>query len=1154
MTFEEILDQAIAMLQRRGRLTYGALKRQFQLDDAYLDDVKAELIEGQRVAVDEDGRVLVWTGHADVPPLPTTPPPQLGSLPATADLQLIQGLPLPAAPQSADAERRQLTVMFCDLVESTALSTQLDPEDLREVVRAYQATCAEVIQHFDGHIAQYLGDGLLVYFGYPQAHEDDAQRAIRTGLGMIEVMGTLNSRLAQRHGVQLAIRMGIHTGLVVVGEMGGGGRQEQLALGDTPNIAARLQGLAAPNTVVISDATYHLVQGYFQCAALGAQMLRGIAQPLQVHRVLAESDVHSRLDVAQIRGLRPLVGREQEVGLLVERWEQVKRREGHVVLLSGEGGIGKSRLVQVLKEHVTGEHHVWIECRSSPYYQHTALYPLLGMLQRTLHWQPHDAPAEKLAKLEQALSQYKVSGEEAVQLLAPLLSLPLPEAHYPSLHLLPRQQRQKTFETLLAILLEQAERQPVLFILEDLHWTDPSTLEFLTLLIDQIPTVSLLIVLTCRPTFQPPWSHRSYLTEMTVNRLSQPQIERMTTQVAGGKTLPDAVMHQIVEKTDGVPLFVEEMTKAILESGQLQDINGHYELAGSLRALTIPTTLQDSLMARLDRLVTAKAVAQYAAVIGRQFPYVWLHAVLQLDAATLQRELGRLVEAEIVYQRGLPPHATYRFKHALIRDAAYESLLKSTRQHYHQWIAQVLEEQFPETAETQPELLAHHATEARLGEHAIRYWQRASQRAIERSANLEAISHLTKGLEVLTTLPDSTERMQQEILLQTALASAYIAVRGGAAPEVERAYTRARELCQQTGDTAQLILVLGGLRRHYSQRAEYQRVRELGEQLLHLAQRQQDPVALLEAHLGLGLTLWDLGELTEARTHLEQGIVLYDRQQDRSLAFRHGRDPGVTSRYAAALVLWLLGYPSQALQRSHEAIRLAQELSHAYSLALALYWAAECHRYRREEQAAHERVEAAIALSTEQGFTQYLVRGTILRGGVLAAQGRSEMGIAQMRQGLAAFQTSGGGVSQPSFLALLAEAYGQGGQGEEGLRVLAEALGLVEKTGDRFWKAELYRLKGELLLQQAPTRRRAKDTQHLWEEAEGCLHQALNIARRQQAKSLELRAALSLSRVWQQQGRRDQARALLAPVYEWFTEGFDTADLQEAKALLEMLT
>ncbi len=779
--------------------------------------------------------------------------------------------------------------------------------------------------------------------------------------------------------------------------MGGAERQEQLALGETPNIAARIQGLAAPNTVVISDATYRLVQGYFQCAACGAQTLRGIAQPLHMYRVLGESDVHSRLDVAQTRGLPPLVGREQEVGLLVERWEQVKTKQGHVILLSGEGGIGKSRLVQVLKEHVTGEHHVWLECRSSPYYQHTALYPLIGLLQRTLHWQPHDAPAEKLTKLEQALSQYRLPVEEAVQLLAPLLSLPLPEAHYPSLHLLPQQQRQKTFETLLAILLEQAEHHPVLFILEDLHWTDPSTLEFLTLLIDQIPTIALLIVLTCRPTFQPPWSHRSYLTEMTVNRLSPHQIARMTAHVAGGKTLPEAVMHQIVEKTDGVPLFVEEMTKAILESGQLQDVDGHYELAGSFHALTIPTTLQDSLMARLDRLVTAKAVAQYAAVIGRQFPYAWLHAVTQLDAATLQRELGRLVEAEIVYQRGLPPHVTYRFKHALIRDAAYASLLKSTRQHYHQQIAQVLEEQFPETAKTQPELLAHHATEAGLGEHAIRYWQQAGQRAIERSANLEAISHLTKGLEVLTTLPDSTERMQQEILLQTALASTYIAAKGAAALEVERAYARARELCQQTGDTAQLIPVLGGLRRHYSQRAEYQRVRELGEQLLHLAQRRQDPVALLEAHLGLELTLWDLGELTEARTHLEQGIVLYDRQQDRSLAFRHGRDPGVTSRYAAALVLWLLGYPNQALQRSHEAIRLAQELSHAYSLALALYWTAVCHQYRREGQAAHERVEAAIALSTEQGFASYLARGTLLRGWVLAAQGQGEVGIVQMR-------------------------------------------------------------------------------------------------------------------------------------------------------------
>ena len=468
--------------------------------------------------------------------------------------------------------------MFCDLVESTKLSSQLDPEEYREVVRAYQSACTEVIQHYDGHIAQLLGDGLLVYFGYPQAHEDDAQRAVRAGLGILNAMGALNQRLPQAKGLHLSLRMGIHTGLVVVGEMGGAGRQEQLALGEVPNLAARLQGLAASNTVVISDATSRLVQGYFACQDLGAQTLRGVAEPVQVYCVLQESGARGRLDVAVTRGLTPLVGREQEVGLLVERWEQVKAGQGQVVLLTGDAGIGKSRLVQMLKDHVADEPYIRWECRNAEYYQNTALFPLVDLFQRILRFEAQETPEEKFGKLEHALSQYRVPVEESVPLFAPLLSVPIPENPYPPLNLSPQRQRQKTLETIVAILLELAERQPVLLIIEDLHWTDPSTLELLNLVLDQTPTASVLVLLTCRPTFQPSWSHRSYLTEITVNRLSQPQIKRMTAHVAGDKPLSQEVCVQIADKTDGVPLFVEEITKAILESGHLKEVDGHYHL------------------------------------------------------------------------------------------------------------------------------------------------------------------------------------------------------------------------------------------------------------------------------------------------------------------------------------------------------------------------------------------------------------------------------------------------------------------------------------------------------------------------------------------------------------------------------------------------
>jgi predicted ATPase len=704
----------------------------------------------------------------------------------------------------------------------------------------------------NSYIAQYLGDGLLVYFGYPQAHEDDTQRAVRTGLGILDAMGDLNTRLQQAKGVQLAIRVGVHTGLVVVGEMGGAGRQEQLALGEVPNVASRIQGLAEPNTIAISAATYRLVQGFFDCQALGEYTLRGVSQPLNVYRVLRESGVHSRLDLVSTRGLTPLVGREQEVGLLLERWEQVKTGHGHVVLLTGDAGIGKSRLVQRLKDHVTNEPHVRWECRSSEYYQNTALFPLVDLFQRLWRFEAHEAPDLKLEKLTHALSQYRLPMEESVQLFVPLLSVPIPEDTYTPLQLSPQRQRQKTLESLVAIMLELAERQPVLFILEDLHWTDPTTLEWLNLVLDQTPTASLLVLLICRPHFQPAWHHRSYLTEITVNRLSHAQVEQIVVGMTDGKTFPAEVLQQILAKTDGVPLFVEELTKAILESGSLKEVDEHYELMGSLSTFAIPATLQDSLVARLDRLMTGKVIAQLGATIGRQFSYALLKAVAQLNERTLHEELHRLVEAELLYQRGVPPQSAYVFKHALIQDAAYESLLKSTRQHYHQRIAHVLEEQFPETTQAQPEFLAHHYTEAGLTGQAVAYWYKAGQKASEGSAHVEAISHLTKGLALLQTLAETPERTRREIDIYIALGAALIATKGYAAPEVGETYTYARQLCQHLADPHQLFPILRGLWHYYQVCAEYQTAQTLGEQLLALAQQSQDAAMRVAAHRALG--------------------------------------------------------------------------------------------------------------------------------------------------------------------------------------------------------------------------------------------------------------------------------------------------------------
>jgi class 3 adenylate cyclase len=582
MDFYKVVGQVLTLLQRQGRVSYRALKRQFGIDDDFIEDLKEELLYAHESAVQADERGFTWTGKTEAIQVTTTSQPDQPVPQPTTQATRPATEPPPTEPRPREAERRQLTVMFCDLVDSTKLSNKLDPEDYREVVREYQKVCTEVIQRYGGHTAQYLGDGLLVYFGYPQSHEDEAQRAVYTSLGILDALKSLSARLEPDKNIRLALRIGIHTGLVVVGDIGEGSRQEQLALGETPNIAARIQNLAQSDTVVMSADTYRLVQGFFECALLGEQDLRGVSQPIAVYRVVRESGVQSRLDVASSHGLTPLVGREQEVGLLFERWQQATDGQGQVILLSGEAGIGKSRLVQVLKDHVASEPHTRWECRSSPYYQNTALYPITDLMHRTLRWQQDDTPDARLAQLERQLSQYRLPLEETVPLFAPLLSLPIPDDRYPPLHLSPQRQRQKTLESVVAILLELAEREPVLFILEDLHWTDPTTLEFLGLLVEQVPTAAIYTLLTCRPEFQPSWSHRSYLTEITVNRLSRNHIKRIAEQVAGGKRLPGAVLQQIVEKTDGVPLFVEEMTKAVLESRVLQERDGQYDLAGSL--------------------------------------------------------------------------------------------------------------------------------------------------------------------------------------------------------------------------------------------------------------------------------------------------------------------------------------------------------------------------------------------------------------------------------------------------------------------------------------------------------------------------------------------------------------------------------------------
>ncbi len=1202
MGFYEVLDQVVALLRQRGRVTYRVLKREFQLDDAGLEDLKEELINAQHLAVDEQGAILVWTGappaaepaerkfhavllavmallqreqrvtyrslryifgvddaclHAVRDELCfrrlareedgqglvwTGEDASQAMLHTPEDVPVLTSAGLRSGPE--EAERRQLTVLFCDLVGSTQLSGQLDPEDLRAVVCAYQEAAAAVIQQYAGHIAQYLGDGLLVYFGYPTAHEDDARRAVHTGLGIVEAIATLNTRLMGQYGVQLAVRLGVHTGPVVVGVMGGGGRHEHLALGETPNIAARLEGLAPANAVVISAVTARLVSGTFALDDVGTHTLRGVAEPMTISRVRGLRPTRS-LDEEFVTATVPvLVGRDEEGGLLRRRWDQSRAGLGQVVFVSGEAGIGKSALVKGLRAQVRAEGLPRIVFRCSPYHTASALYPVIAHLEQLWHFAPDDTPVTRLIKLEAGLRPSDLPLGEVVPLFAGLLAVPLPAERYAPPTGTSQQQKQQTLDTLVAWLAAQAERQPVLAVWEDLHWADPTTLELLGLVIEQAPTMPMLHVLTSRPAFRPPWPPRSHLTSLVLNRLEPRQVEALITQRAGGKALPAEVVRHVVTKTDGVPLYVEELTKMLLASPLLREETGQYVLTGQLGTVAIPDTLQDALMARLDQLSAAKEVAQLGAVLGREFTYDLVKGIAPQNEYTLQAGLSQLVAAELLYQRGRPPRARYVFKHALIQDAAYASLLKSTRQQVHRRIAQVLEEQFPEIVATQPELLAHHLTEAGHPAQAVGYWQRAGERAVGRSAHLEAISHLTTGLAVLPTLPETAERIQQELLMQTTLGPALMITKGFAAPEVEHAYARARTLCQRVGETPQLFSVLRGLWQFYNGRGEYQTARELGEQCLLLAQQGHDTARLLEAHHTLWTTRLLLGELPLAHNHLKEGLALYDPQQHRALAVLYGHDPGVCCRSVAAVALWLLGYPDQALRQQHAAHTLAQEVAHPPSLAFTRMLGAIAHQLRREAPVAHEQAEALIALATEQGFTLFLAIGGILRAGTRTALRQRGEQIGQIRQDLAAVRETGSALWEPYFLALLADVYAQEGQVEAGLATLAEALAAAQATGERWGEAELYRLRGSLLLRQTGTPQA---------EAETWLQRAVDVARRQEAKSLELRAAMSLSRLWYQQGKRKEAHDLLAEVYAWFTEGFDTADLQEAKALLEEL-
>jgi class 3 adenylate cyclase/tetratricopeptide (TPR) repeat protein len=1027
------------------------------------------------------------------------------------------------------AERRQLTVLFCDLVGSTALAARLDPEDLREIIGAYHRCVADAVGRFGGFVAKYMGDGVLVYFGYPQAHEDDAEQAVRAGLALVDGVGRLQAPELLR------VRVGIGTGEVVVGDLiTSGDGQERGVVGETPNLAARLQALAEPSTVVIGPQTRLLLGDLFECRDLLEVEVKGFPEPVHAYQVVRESGVESRFEALHGAALTPLVGREDEIDLLLRQWRRAKGGEGRVVLLSGEPGIGKSRLAAALQEKIENEPRALIRYFCSPHHQDSALHPFIAQLERAAGFEREDPPEVMLNKL----AVLAPASPEDGALLADLLSLPT-EGQLPALQLTPQRKKEKTYEALLRQLEASARQRPVLMLFEDVHWIDPSSRELLDLVMERVPRLPMLVLVTFRPEFQPPWSGQAHVTVLVLNRLDRREGATLVSQVAGAEALPGEVVTEIVKRTDGVPLFVEELTKAVLEGGSAGTTLSRAGATGA----NVPATLHASLMARLDRLGPAvKEVAQVGAALGREFSYELLTAVAQWKAAELDAALDQLVVAGLAFRRGTPPQATFLFKHALVQDAAYGTLLRGKRQELHGRVAHVLKEQWPETAEAQPELLAHHCAQAGLVEQAIAYYARAGQRAIARSAMAEAIAQLKKALELLTSLPDGVARQRQELELQIALGRALIAAQGYAASAVGETYARARALCEQLDRPPEIVSVLYGQCAQYLGKGRLRRAREIAAELLQVGEAGGVVAITVLGHRLSAAACFNLGEFLTARAHLEQALALFDPAHRPFYMSFLIPDPLVNLLSYHSIDLFCLGYFDQARLECDATVEEGHKNGHAFSLTAALSGACQVDWGTRSREELLARADAIIAVSDEHGFLFHRAVGTVYRGWTLAAIGQTEQGIVLLEAGVAAYRATGAVGEVPFFLILLADAKGMAKEPDEGLGHLGEAERLMEEIEVRWAEAELHRVRGELL-------RAGHDPAG----AERSLCRAIDVAQQQSAKFWELRAATSLARLWREQGKRDAARNLLAPTYGWFTEGFDTPILKEARALLDEL-
>jgi predicted ATPase/class 3 adenylate cyclase len=1041
----------------------------------------------------------------------------------------------------AEAERRQVTVMFCDLVGWTALSGSMDPEDLRDVVSAYRKCVAEIVHRFDGYVAQYMGDGVLVYFGYPHAHEDDSERAIWAGLEII------TSVTALKVDVPLHTRVGVATGVVVVGDLiGSGEAQERAIVGETPNLAARLQSIAESDSIVLAETTRRLLGDLFELRDLGAQNLKGITGQIRAWVVLQPKTVESRFEAAHADRLTALVGREEEIETLLRRWRRAKNREGQVVLLSGEPGIGKSRLTVELLNRIRTEPCTRLRYFCSPQRANSALHPIIGQLERAAGFTREDDPRAKADKLNSLLARTSTSSQDAA-LFAEILSLP--GGFFPAFERTAPEQREKTLTALTSQVERLASQQPVLMILEDAHWIDPTSLEVFSRIVERTRTHAVLLVVTFRPDFNPLWTGQPNVTLMMLRRLEQRDGIAIIDQLIANKSLSQDVMTKIIERTDGIPLFIEEMTKAVLEFREFEAQRTASGIPSSVQ--DVPATLHASLMARLDRLGSAKEVAQIGAAIGRQFSHELLAAVARYSNKELEQALARLIEAGLVFRHGSPPHASYIFKHALVRDTAYSTLLRETRRALHATIARALEEKFPEMQETHPEYLAHHYTEAALIEKAADLWSKAGQKSISRSALVEAAAQMTKALDLMVTLPKTPALEREQINAQVELAATLMHVKGFAAPETIAALTEARTKIERaelqhgkSEDWRVRFSVLAGLWSTKFVAFDGNAALEQAQEVLALAEHTDSPLSLLLGTRLVGSTLLLLGQLEAAKTQLDRSVAVYVPEEHRRLRFRFNQvEPGVAAMAYRSWAMWLLGYADAAMTDVEAVLQNARNSSQASTLMYALFHSSMPEILSGKVAAAEAHGQELLSLADEKVAPLWRAHGIIIRGRTLSMRGLAAEAAKTIESGLNAFESTGATHFKPIFLAELALAHAQCGEFDKARNYISEALKAAEKTKERWAEAEIHRAAGELSVGM-------RNLQH----AEVQFTRSLSVAREQHAKSWELRTAISLARLWLDQGRRSQALDLLAPAYGWFTEGFDTADLIRAKMLLDELS